>query len=215
MKPALTGQGTRNSEAAPWETYGQEMTEKLPKKLAEEVEEYAKRRYDVKSSNQNLEELARQREMSKNMVKHHQFLTPDEYADIGPRIGRIMHHAVFIHKLRTECHLNCWYTQHVHSQKATLVVNRRGEEREVACWIQQGFMIEYEVVRFDHNDLPVDSKRRGWRTCLIQMIQKGMLTEEQVNRVFGKATGPVSKRYNSTLYELRNNVKVEGDALAY
>lgn len=214
-QPTFTGQGTRLDDAPPWETYGAEITEKLPKKLAAEVEEYSKRQFDIKPSNQNLEELARQREMSKDMVKHHQFLKPEEYADMDPRIGRVMHSSVFINKLRTECHLDCWYTQHPHHDKAVLIVNRRGIEREIACWVQQGFMVEYEMVRFDRNDLPVDSKRRGWRTCILQMIQKGMLTEEQVIKVFGKATGPVSKRYNSTLYELRNHVKVEGDVIAY
>jgi hypothetical protein len=212
---ALTGQGTRLDETPPWESYGKELTENMPKDLAQGVEDYSKRIQDTKPSNQNLEELARQREMSKNMVKKYQFLTPEEYGDLEPRIGRVMHSAVFISKLRTECHLDCWYVQHPHPDKAILVVNRRGNVREVACWVQQGFMIEYEMVRFDRNDLPIDSKRRGWRTCLLQMIQKHMLTEDQVNRVFGKATGPVSKRYNSTIYDLRNNVKVEDEALAY
>lgn len=215
MKPALTGQGTRLDETPPWESYSKEMTEHMSKELAEKVEDYAKRIQDVKPSNQNLEELARQRELSKASVKKHQFLTPEEYEDIGPRIGRVMHSAVFINKLRTECHLNCWYTQHPHHDKAVLIVNRRGEIREIGCWVQQGFMIEFEVVRFDRNGLPVNSRRRGWRTCLLQMIQKKMLTEDQVDKVFGKAIGPVAKRYNSTLYDLRNNVKVEDEAVAY
>jgi hypothetical protein len=38
------------------------------------------------------------------------------------------------------------------------------------------------------------------------MILKGILKEEDAVRVFGKAVGPASERFNSTLYEIRNHL---------
>ena len=65
-------------------------------------------------------------------------------------------------------------------------------------------MSELSVVRFDERGTPIDEKRRGWRTAILQCILKGLLTEEQANREFGKPkVTPAFARYNQILYEWR------------
>ena len=206
-EPVFTGQGTRLSDTAPWITYASEMDEKLDPKLAKEVAEYAKRYHDPeKTSNQNKEELARQKELSDESVKEFQFVTPEEYEDIEQRIGRVMHSAVFINKLRS-LGITCWYTQHLQPQKATLIVQDGVKEPEVACWVQQGYMPELSIMRFDEHKVPVDERRRGWRTCLLQLILKGIISETQANITFGNpGMSPAFDRYNSTLYEFRKTL---------
>lgn len=202
-------QGTRLSEKAPWETYGTELTEKLDPELEKAVAKYAENRYE-EGSNQSKEELHRQKELSDASVKEYQFLHPSEYSDRGPRIGKIIHSSTFINMLRDECNVKCWYRQHPQPKKITLVVQKPGLNPEVGCWAQIGFMPEYEIVDFDAHGLPLDSKCRGWRTCLLQLILKGVLTEEVAHNVFGVAKGPASKRYLDTLYSFRNHmVKVK------
>lgn len=200
----LKAQGTRLSDVPPWMSYAASMEEKLPVALEDEIKRYAENRHDDTSA-QNKEELARQKEINEEVAKEYQFLHPDEYADEGPRIGKIMHSSEFINKLRDECGLQCWYRSHPQPKKITLVVKREGIDPEVACWAQDGFMPEFEIVRFDQHGVPLDSKFRGWRTCLLQMILKDILSEELAHRVFGEAVGPASARYNSTLYEVRNH----------
>lgn len=200
----LTTQGTRLNNKAPWETYSSSFDEKLDSKLEEEIKRYSERVHS-KSSSQNEEELARQKEFSAEFAKEYQWVSPDEYKDVGARKGRILHSSEFINMLR-KIGLKCWYRQHPQPRKITLLVqNNNMLPPEVACWAQVGFMPEYEIIRFDEHGVPLDSMFRGWRTCLLQMILKGMITEEQVNKTFGRATGPASERYNSTLYEVRNH----------
>lgn len=198
-------QGTRNSDVPPWMSYAASLEEKLDPQLEDAIKRYEENRYESTSS-QNQEELARQKELNAEIAKQYQFLHPEEYQDEGPRIGKIMHSSVFINKLRKECNLECWYRQHPQPRKITLIVRRKeGLDPEVACWAQEGFMPEYSIVRFDEHNVPLDEKFRGWRTCLLQIIIKGIVSEEKAHAVFGKAYGPVSNRYNSTLYGFRNH----------
>jgi hypothetical protein len=205
-------QGTRKSSVAPWESYESELTQKLSPRMAAQVADYAtKHHQDAPTSEQTKELLAELYEGNAENSKQYQFLHPNEYKDEGPRLGKIMHSTEFLKKLRKECKLDCWYRAHPHRDKATLIVRRDGLEPEVACWVQLGFAPEYELVRFDRYGVVLDSKMRGWRTCTLQMILKGILTEELADKVFGKAEGPASGRYKGTLYSFRNRGK-EWDA---
>lgn len=205
MEPRFTG--THTSDANPWDSYASEMDTKMSAQLEAAVAEYAERCYESdQASSENKEELHRQKEMSNEMSKEYQWITPEEYADAGARVGAVLTHAEFITKLRS-AGLNCWYTQHPQVQKATLLVQHNSTmPPEVACWVQVGQMPELSMMRFDDHGVPLDERRRGWRTPLLQLILKGFLTEETANRIFGRPKEtPQYHRYNSTLQAFRNN----------
>lgn len=205
LQEIMASQGTRLQDLPPWMTYGKSLEEKLDSKLEEEVKKYSEKRH-VKSSSQNEEELYRQRELSNEMAKQYQWLHPSEYADEGPRIGKIRHSSEFINLLRNNNHrLKFWYRDHPQPSKVTLLWDVDGITKpEVACWVQEGYMPEYSIMRFDEHGVPTVEKYRGWRTCLLQMILKGIISEDWTNRVFDYAHGPASERYLSTLYHFRN-----------
>lgn len=200
----LAQQGTRLSEKAPWESYGDEMETRMSPELAAAVAEYSERRYDlVEASNQNKELLAEEKELSDELAKQYQWLTPDEYRDHYQRIGRVMSHAEFITLLR-KAGVQCWYTQHPHPDKAVLLVSHKSDLREVACWVQMGQMPELSIMAFDDHGVPLAEKRRGWRTPLLQLILKSYITEETANMVFGAPKQTEAyHRYNSLLFEFR------------
>lgn len=204
MAAPLTG--THNSTAAPWESYAAEMSTKMSAELESAVAEYAERVYDAdQSSSENREELARQKEMSDELSEEYQFIKPDEYDDAEARIGVPMTHSAFLLKLQ-KAGIACHYRQHVHIDKADLYVALTpGAEPTVQCWVQQGFMQELSVMNFDDHGVPTNERRRGWRTPLLQLILKGVITEEKANKVFGypKVT-KAYHRYNSTLQSFRN-----------
>lgn len=194
------------SEKAPWESYGAEMETKMSSELAAAVAEYAERRYDqTESTNEAKEELHRQREINDEISKEYRWLTPEEYADLEQRIGQVLTHAQFITILR-KMNVECWYRDHPHPDKATLVVLREGRGLETACWVQLGFMPELSIMRFDEHGIPVNERRRGWRTCLLQLLLKGIVSEREANKMFGhpKQTDAFH-RYNSLLQAFRNN----------
>lgn len=198
-------QGTRNSDKPSWQTYDEEMMGDIedPALLAA-MAEYAERVSDAKPSNQTQEELARLKEGADEQAKEYQWLSPEEYANEGDRIGHIMHSVVFLNKLR-KAGVNCWYRQHPQAGKITLVVQREALPPEVGCWCQVGFAPELSIMRFDEHGVPLAEKYRGWRTPLLQLILKGVITEKKADEIFGKP--PITKafhRYNSTLQRFRN-----------
>lgn len=199
-------QGTRLSEKAPWETYSEELDLKMSVELAQAVADYAEQRYEEESKNSQMkEELHRQREMSDDLSKQYQWMSPQEYADHGARIGSPMLHSEFITKLRRRGIL-CWYNQHVHNDKANLLWSKSSSTApEVACWVQLGYMPELSIMTFDEHDLPLAERRRGWRTCLLQLVLKGIISEDIAIEEFGlpKET-EAFHRYNSTLKSFRD-----------
>lgn len=198
-------QGTRLSERAPWESYNDEMGVQMNPELAADVAAYAQRRYeDAPVSSQTQEVLAQLQEENRALSKEYQWISEEEYKDEDPRVGRLLSYADFINILR-KADIRCFYREHIHPDKAVLwVVNSMGEE-VLAAWVQiSGLMPEYEFVNFDDKGVVTTTKRRGWRTVLLQMCLKGLITEVAIDKHFGKATGPASHRFNSMMYEVRN-----------
>lgn len=198
-------QGTRLNEAAPWQTYAAEMGQNLSPELAAEVAQYAQSRYaDTKPSSQSSEELARLREGNEEVAREYQWATPDEYQNVEERTGKVMRHDEFITLLR-KAGVSCWYTTHVHADKLVLLTARDGGPREVAAWVAFGFMPELSILNFDDKGAPLAERRRGWRTVLLQLILKGVISEDKANKIFGKPKLTASfARYNSTLQAFRN-----------
>jgi len=115
-----------------------------------------------------------------------------------------MHSIVFLNLLK-KAGVNCWYRTHPQPGKITLIVQRKGLEPEVGCWCQLGFAPELSVMRFDDHGVPLAEKYRGWRTPLLQLILKGIVSEKKANEVFGSPkTTPAFHRYNQTLQNFRN-----------
>src|SRR6266496_1077838 len=136
-------QGTRNNEAAPWETYDSEFGGDDPA-LLEAMADYAMNVSDADGSSQTKDELARLKQSSEEAARPYQWVTPEEYKNEGDRIGRIMHNVVFINILRN-AGVKCWYRDHPQAGKITLVVQRGELPAEVGCWCQHGFAPELSI----------------------------------------------------------------------
>ena len=198
-------QGTRNNTAAPWETYDAEFADTESPEMLAAMADYASHVSDAEATNQTKEELARLKEGANDQAREYQWVTPEEYASEGDRIGRIMHNVVFINLLR-KAGVKCWYRDHPQAGKITLIVQRRDLPAEVGCWCQAGFAPELSIMRFDSHGVPLAEKYRGWRTSLLQLILKGVISQKDAEKAFGKTpVTPAFHRYNATLQSFRNN----------
>lgn len=198
-------QGTRLSKAAPWETYDSEFENDDPALLAAMAEYASRGPSEAEASSQTKDELARVKEAAAEQVKEYQWLTPEEYKREGDRIGRIMHNVVFLNLLR-KAGVKCWYRAHPQPGKITLIVQRGELPAEVGCWCQLGFAPELSIMRFDEHGIPTTEKYRGWRTCLLQLILKSVISQKKAEEVFGvPPLTPAFHRYNATLQQFRNN----------
>lgn len=197
-------QGTRLKNKPTWETYDDELTPQESPELLEAMAEYASRVSDAEASSETKDELCRLKEASENVAKEYRWVSPEEYKNAGERVGRIMHSSTFITLLR-KAGVKCWYAAHPLAGRVTLIIQRQDLPAEMGCWCMLGFAPELSVMRFDEHGVPLDEKYRGWRTCLLQLILKGAISERTANEIFGKP--PVTKafhRYNATLQSFRN-----------
>jgi hypothetical protein len=71
-------------------------------------------------------------------------------------------------------------------------------------YIPQGRLPEFSQYEFDHRDVPIKEKRRGWRTILLRLIKTGLVTEQEVEEEFGPALGEASTVWRRTLWQYRN-----------
>jgi hypothetical protein len=200
-----TGQGTRLSERAPWETWDEEWEESIPEDLADEIKAYSEHRYEeAQSSSESKEVLAQMREENNELSEQYQWLTKEEYDDEKAREGRVMAHSEFITILR-KAGLQCFYRQHVHVDKAVLYfVDSQGVEQK-GPWVQIGYCPELSIMNFDAHGVPLAERRRGWRTPLLQLILASAISEEKAEQFFGKPKLTAAySRYNATLYAFRN-----------
>ena len=185
-------------------TYDEALTPEQDPALLEAMAEYASRVSDAEGSSQTKDELARLKQGADEAASEYQWLSPAEYKNEGDRIGRIMHSVIFLNELR-KAGVKCWYRDHPQAGKVTLIVQRQELPAEVGCWCQLGFAPELSIMRFDEHGVPLAEKYRGWRTPLLQLILKGIITEKKAIEVFGKVpVTPAFARYNATLQNFRN-----------
>lgn len=71
-------------------------------------------------------------------------------------------------------------------------------------YIPQGRLPEFSQYEFDHRDVPIKEKRRGWRTVLLRLIKTGLVTEQAVEEEFGPALGEAATVWRRTLWKHRN-----------
>jgi hypothetical protein len=65
--------------------------------------------------------------------------------------------------------------------------------------VQYPYAPEYSLMRFKSYDVPTEERYRGWRTTLLCLIVKGVVTEGEAERAFGPAIGPASEFYREQL----------------
>jgi|SRR5579859_14282 len=81
------------------------------------------------------------------------------------------------------------------------------------CYLQVPAMYEWSILRLDKRGLPNGEAYRGWRTVEVQLIEKGIITEAQAHRIFGRPVdGPVSRKFRHSLFWFRNRRELAGEA---
>lgn len=60
---------------------------------------------------------------------------------------------------------------------------------------------EWSVMRFDEYGVVTNEKYHGWRTALLSLITKGVITKDEAHRAFGKPKGEASGFYRQQLFE--------------
>lgn len=73
------------------------------------------------------------------------------------------------------------------------------------CYLQVPAMYEWSVLRLDKRGMASGEAFRGWRTVESQLIEKGIVSEDKANQIFGKPVdGDVSRKFRRNMFWFRN-----------
>jgi len=183
-------------------------TEVKGKKLNKRAQAYIDSlpRVETKSA-QNEETLAELREQNFNSAGKGK-LSDSEWikANAYRRKGKVMHHLTFINKLRA-AGLKCWYNTEAWQGIVGLRAIRKGYEQlgvQFVCGVKVGYTTEYDIFHYDQYGVELNRKYIGWRSCLIQLIARGYITETQANQIFGKPQlCEASELYRKVMWQIR------------
>ena len=169
----------------------------------------------VSGTTQMKEEVYRQHEI--NVASRAESRFPNQEELKQKRTGRIIHINEFLYKLRA-AGLNVWCGNNEGMQGTTGMYSGHEGWLTPKCFehgytkphyigfVQLPFMQEYEELYFDAYNVPLGSKRRGWRTIGLRMIEHKIITEQKFHEIFGEpSSGIVSRRYREYLQYIRNN----------
>ena len=207
--PMRIGLGTELSEEAPWQSYDKQMdiSRNWSPRMKAAVAEYSQRRHE-KVHSAGLEEVMRQNELSTESVKEYRFFRQfeDQLTDEKQRRGELMFCLDFVEKLNEI--IPAYLSVKVIKGLSGLYVftpDVKGGHWHYVCGVQASMMNEYSVIYLDSHGLPLNEKKRGWRTVLLRLITNSFITEEDAHRIFGEPfSGPISRRYREQLWYFRN-----------
>ena len=152
------------------------------------------------------ESFAAEKEMSDQQVESYKMDNQDLLSDEKPRKVHAIATRDFIKKLRDNG-VRCFTVDNGLAGTVGLWA-ARGTQMVYVCYLQIPAQYEWSVLRLDAHNLPNGERFRGWRTVLMQLIVKDILTEEKAHKIFGKPTGGiVSSLYRKTLWFRRNKMK--------
>lgn len=185
------------------------------------IMEQAESRAISQSSQKAKEEFLRLYEGNIESRKQFRWANQEELQQ--KREGKILHMNEFMRLLKQALPsgYGAWYTDKGGMANTLgLYVNHPGllagcaHERGIPHYVgfvQVPLMQEFEELHFDRYNVPLGSKRRGWRTILLKLIESGILTEAGAHQVFGSPEpNHFSRRYNEYLKFLRTRpVEVE------
>jgi len=84
------------------------------------------------------------------------------------------------------------------------------DKLQYVCYLQVPAMYEWSVLKVDRHGLPAGEDFRGWRTVLMQLIEKQILTEKKAHEIFGRPSdGETSIIYRESLWFFRNHAEVD------
>lgn len=187
--------------------------ETIKKLLADGTPNWMKWPKDYKAFAQ--ETYLADKEVSERMAQRHKIEDQELFLNEVARKVNPISTREFIQKLR-KAGVKCYSIDLGYPpQSVGLWAFKPGTDHVVpVCYLQVPAMYEWSILRLDKRGLPNGEAYRGWRTVEVQLIEKGIITEAQANRIFGRPVdGNVSRKFRHTLYWLRNRRRLVGEAL--
>ena len=139
----------------------------------------------------------------------------DAFWDAGESLGRgrVDHKTgERIKERRERCEGRLWLHDFANQGRIGISawVKENGQRvRQCVTHLQYPWSQEWSLLFFNEYDVPAGERRRGWRTAMLELILKGVLTEDEVNRAFGPVPlNGVSQLYRERLFYYRKRKRM-------
>lgn len=158
----------------------------------------------------------KEKNFNSEAVKAQRLAHQQDYKNAVARIGHPMSHGELFSRIK-KLFPNLYLTQgRIQGCMALFQIypgpqpRLNGNSFEYLFFVPEGLMPEFSIWEFDEvRDIAIREKMRGWRTCLLRLIKRGLITETQCNKEFGKAIGPASTVWYRELYQYRNQKLID------
>jgi hypothetical protein len=203
--PENITQGLRTLDK-PWEArHDTPVTQATIKKmLAGGTPEWIRFPRDYKAFAQ--ESILAEKEISEQMTRRYRMAHQEELLNEVARKVNPWRTRDFIQKLR-DSGIQC-FTVDNGFPKSTVALwaLRPGTDKlTYVCFLQTPAMWEWSVLKLDKRGLPDGEAFRGYRTVEMQLIEKGIISEQRAHQIFGRPTdGEASRIFRRNLFWLRN-----------
>lgn len=186
-------------------------------KLAAALERQKERVLD-KSPQQNVEAMLLEFEKNYRMRKQFRWKGQERWqgaANEAMRVVNLMTPAKFIVKLQA-AGVHASITPNVDARLSLNNYTKLGligvgakidRKLQTATVLQYPIGPEFSVMRFDQYNVPTKEKFRGWRTALLCLILKGVVTKSEAVRAFGPCEGQAGEFYREQLKAYRERVQ--------
>jgi len=125
------------------------------------------------------------------------------FRDFERRKGEVIHSSVFIHRL-TQLEPMLIVQQQINYPDDWGLYLQRGNRLIFVSQVSKGWLTEWSWTTVDDHNLP-ETPHWGWRTVLVRLMAKGVLTWEQVVKEFGHSQNANSDRWFQFTEPFRNH----------
>lgn len=178
-------------------------SETVKQLLADGTPDWVKWPEDFK--NYAKEAFAREREISLEMVERYQMEDQADLTNVKARHVNQMDADQFVRKLRA-AGIKCFtvYNGLPGTVGLWCIPPKVTGRARYVCYMRVPFMYEWSTLLLDNHNLP-KGELRGWRTVCVELIKAEILTEWQINQIFGAPSGARPfRRYRESLWEIRH-----------
>lgn len=165
------------------------------------------------------EEKAAHKENSDRMAEQYKWDDQDILTNEAARKVNVMHTAAFVQKLKDNG-VKCFTTQAIRDPNAAVsqqfnqqaglwaIPPSRQDKARYITFLQVPAMSEWDVLRLDRHGIPSGLDYRGWRSVLVELVKKDIMSEAEIHLIFGvPSPSALSSRYFLSLWEKRNGQK--------
>jgi hypothetical protein len=146
-----------------------------------------------------------------NIERHRHFRLRDQDDLVSERPGRKLHIVQFIRKLNSLPRRRWILNPYSIRGMRGLSVSRGGGKPQYVMALDDGIFPEWSQIELDDHGLIKRLKSRGWRATLLTLLDQSLITEHEIQHLFGFASGVSGAIFRRCVYEHRNRCFADGE----